>query len=151
MQIVELPGQVDEEHPSGKDDAALEPSTRREVPMGDNIDAEQHGRRRESEADNTHGVAGGRHSPADCVVGDLSATFPGLFPQDEDDAEHGGEEDELLAKGVEAPVVEVDSRDDISDVPLWDRQLVEQLPVNALVGAELREGAESPCQQAGEY
>ena len=84
----------------------------------------------EPEAEDPHGVAGRRHGPAPWRSRRrVRRPRRAAARRMQHDAEHGGEEDELLAQGVEAAVVEVHRGDDIGDVALGHRQLVEDIAV----------------------
>ena len=63
------------------------------------------------------------------------------------DAHHGDEEDELLAHRVEAAIVEHHRGDDVRHVALLRDDPVEHVAVRAAVVAEARDRDERPRQQ----
>src|SRR6185369_168756 len=68
-------------------------------------------------------------------------------PQDREHAHDGGEEDELLADGVEAAVVEVHRRDDVLRPPLRDRARDEEVAVGARARPRRRQRAEGGAEE----
>src|SRR5205823_9423165 len=90
----------------------------------------------------THGVA--------VNPGGQPLTLASLVAEKQRNAHHRGEEDELLAEGVEAAVVEDDGRDDVRRVALADRHRVQHLPVGAAIVAEVRQSRGSPEEQRRE-
>src|SRR5207244_3066774 len=65
-------------------------------------------------------------------------------------ADDGAKEDELLAERVEAAVVEDDGRDRVRRVPLRRRAGVDDRPVAAVEGAEVRQAGGAPEEEDAE-
>ena len=65
------------------------------------------------------------------------------LPEDQHDAEHRGEQDELLAERVERTEVEVQRGDQVSRVALGHADPVEHASVHAVVVAERRQAGEA--------
>ena len=67
-----------------------------------------------------------------------------LYPQQQGHPHHRGEQDELLADRVEAPVVEDDRVDDVRGVPFRHRLLLQDGAVRPPVAAEPGDPPEPP-------
>ena len=110
--------------------------------MGDDEEPEDDRRPHHGESDGTHGVA------PHLVPG----TFPvvACLPQQEGNAHDGAEEDELLAEGVEAAIVEHDRRDNVGDVAFPTGDAVHDLAVLAVEPPERRQSGEPPDEYGPE-
>ena len=133
--------EVDEQQRRGRDHAALEAAAGRQVPVGRDVDREQHRRpdqRRGREADRRARRVGTRRAAV--VVERHAALGSSSRAQQQREHQHRGEQDELLAERVEGAVVEVDRRHDRGRAALLDRDVVHDLRRSSR-----REVADSPA------
>ena len=121
---------VEENRRSSENDARLEAATGSELSVQTDIETEDNGDKNDRHRNGAHSGAELRR------VGD----FAGLLrrrllvaAQQHHDAEHGGEEDELFAQGVEAAIVVVDGVDGVGGVALVDGQVRDVVAVGAAI------------------
>src|SRR5439155_7362298 len=94
-------------------------------------------------SDDVHDVARDR-------VPDVVRMLPLVAPQEQDDADDGGEEDELLTERVEAADVEHRRGDDVRHVTLGRDHAIEDEAVRPAVAAEVRDPRHAPAEQRRE-